>query len=71
MKITAIDWLIDEIILHQQKGLKLSKEFDKLLISKAKEIERDQIIQTWYDCKLSIINKDPKTADQYFNKKYK
>jgi hypothetical protein len=35
------------------------------------ELEKQQIIKTWYDCKMSIINKNPTTADQYYNETFK
>lgn len=37
----------------------------------ALEMEKQQIINTWYDCKLSIIDKNPTDADQYFNETFK
>ena len=32
--------------------------------------EKNQIIDTWYDCKLSIIAKEPMDAEEYYNKTY-
>ena len=34
------------------------------------EMEKQQIINTWYDCKLSIIDKNPTDADQYYNETF-
>jgi hypothetical protein len=41
------------------------------MIDKAKEMEKEQIIQTWYDCKMSVIEKNPTTAEQYYNETFK
>ncbi len=66
MKQTAVEWLMEEMsktyIFNQD-------DFD--MFKKAKAIEEEQIIETWYDCKLSIICKEPTTADQYYNKQFK
>jgi hypothetical protein len=67
-KQTAIEWLLDNIISepYSQKDFKYNSDcFDK-----AKEIEKQQIINTFYDCKLSIIFKEPITADQYYTENY-
>jgi hypothetical protein len=39
---TAVEWLVDKVIEYQQKGLKISKNLDKLLIEQAKEMENEQ-----------------------------
>ena len=41
------------------------------LFEQAKEMEKKQIINTWYDCKMSIIEKNPTDAEQYYNEKFK
>jgi hypothetical protein len=41
------------------------------LLEQAKEMEKEQIIQTWYDCKMSVIEKNPTTAEQYYNETFK
>jgi len=43
----------------------------KVIIEQANRVFEQQIIETWYDCKLSIICKEPTTADEYYNKTYK
>ena len=67
MKQTAIEWLIEK---HFGGIENCTPDFRKH-IEQAKEMERQQIEETWYDCKLSIICKEPTTADQYYNKTYK
>ena len=69
-KQTAIEWLEDkindELEIYNNQWLLIEN-----FIEQAKIIEKQQIINTWYDCKLSIIDKNPKDADQYFNETYK
>lgn len=40
---TAVEWLIGKVIEYQQKDLKISKNFDRLLIANAKELEKQQM----------------------------
>lgn len=63
MKQTAVEWLVDELILE---GFNVPKVF----YDKAKEMEKEQIINTWYDCKMSIIDRNPTTAEQYYKQTY-
>ena len=69
-KQTAIEWLEDkindELEIYNNQWLLIEN-----FIEQAKEIEKQQIINTWYDCKLSIIDKNPTDADQYYNETYK
>ena len=69
-KQTAIEWLEDkindELEIYNNQWLLIEN-----FIEQAKIIEKQQIINTWYDCKLSIIEKNPTDADQYFNETYK
>lgn len=44
-KQTAVEWLVDKVIEYQQKDLKISKNFDRLLIANAKEIEKQQMFE--------------------------
>jgi hypothetical protein len=66
MRQTAVEWLMEEM-----SRVYIFDQTDFDLFKRAKEIERQQIEETWYDCKLSIICKEPTTADQYYNKTYK
>jgi hypothetical protein len=63
MKQTAVEWLVDELL----SGNLLMPS----LIEQAKEMEKQQIINTWYDCKLSIIDKNPTDAEQYYKETFK
>jgi hypothetical protein len=66
MKQTAVEWFEEQVGHNSLMGL---KEFNEIF-EKAKEMERDQIINTWYDCKMSIIDRNPTTAEQYYNETY-
>ena len=66
---TAVEWLISKIERNENPSL-TQKEIIEY-VNQAKEMEKQQIINTWYDCKLSIIDKNPTDADQYFNETFK
>jgi len=53
---TAVDWLLDKVIEYQQKGLKISKTLDKLVIQQAKEMEKQQMKEMYLK---GIENYDP------------
>ena len=62
---TAVEWVLEQFNeIHTQRKW-------KEIVEQAKEIEKQQIINTWYNCKLSIIDKNPTDADQYYNETYK
>ena len=68
MKQTAVEWLVANI---DWQLLKNTTTHYKMIVEKAKEMEKANIIDTWYDCKMSIIDKNPTTADEYYNKTFK
>jgi hypothetical protein len=63
-QLTAVEWLALYI-----KGI-TSLNCDEV-IQQAKEMEKAQIMKTWYDCKLSIIERNPTDAEQYYNETFK
>lgn len=68
MKQTAVDWLEDNLI-----GNPFSNEdfqHNRNVFIKAKEIEKYNILKTWYDCKWSIIIENPIDAEQYYKETY-
>ena len=65
-KQTAVEWLVNVV-----QSCIAPDYIPKEIVEQAKEMEKQQIINTWYDCKLSIIDKNPTDAEQYFNKTYK
>ena len=64
MKQTAVDWLVDKLEIF-------ATEEEMNIIEQAKEMEKGQIMKTWYDCKLSIIERNPTDAEQYYNETFK
>jgi hypothetical protein len=80
MKRTAVDYLKEATCAKfaqvQMEGdredefcIELSEL--KLIIDQANRVFEEQIMEAWYDCKMSVILKDPTTADQYYNKTFK
>ncbi len=65
-KQTAVEWLLTYLPQIDYGN----DPYYKDIINQAKEIEKQQIINTFYDCKLSIIIKEPITADQYYTENY-
>jgi hypothetical protein len=71
-KQTAVEWF--EYNLKDNLGKIVIKQNWQLLedlIKQAKEMEKSQIMKTWYDCKLSIIERNPTDAEQYYNETFK
>jgi hypothetical protein len=69
MKQTAVEWLLENLNSEPYSEEEFNYNHD--CWDKAKEMEKEQIIKTWYDCKLSIIERNPTDAEQYYNKTYK
>jgi len=77
MKQTATHLIAKElkpIIENLSNGFYRSqKEFTKdweSVFYKAYLLETKNLVDSWYDCKLSIINKIPTTGEQYLNENY-
>jgi len=64
MEQTAVEWLVDKVIEYQQKGLKISKNLDKLVIEQAKEMEKQQIIN-------ALAEHPNIDSEQYYNETFK
>jgi hypothetical protein len=60
-KETAIEWLIGELNGYDE---------DCEIFRIAKAMEKEQILNAWYDCKLSIVDKKPMDAEDYYNETY-
>ena len=76
-KITAVEFIKEGIKAREkhwqdqyQQGYQRALSDIMLYIEEAKQMEKDQIIKAWYDCKLSIIGKNTKYAEEYYNEKY-
>ena len=66
MKQTAVEWLIKQ--LYPTISIRLSDVYIKELIDKAKEIEKEQIIDAFIDGDVSKFNE---TAEKYYSKTFK
>jgi len=63
---TAVEWFFEQI-MYADVDIKVWRE----IYEQAKEMEKSQIMKTWYDCKLSIIERNPTDAEQYYNETFK
>lgn len=66
-RMTALMWLYNKLKTSTRK--EIMKHLNDWL-NEAKAMEKKQIIKTWYDCKLSIIDKKPMDAEEYYNDVY-
>ena len=62
-KITAVEWLIERLILDET-----SSNYNKLLIDKAKQKEEEHIMNAWVK---GVVSEGDMTARQYYNETYK
>ena len=62
-KQSSIEWLYNK--MYEHRGNITIEEFEQ-----AKAMHKEEIIDTWYDCKMSVIEKNPTTADQYYNETF-
>ena len=60
---TAVEWLFE--MLNNPKN---DQVFAKKLLNKAKEMEKDQIMNSWVK---GVISDGNKTAEQYYNETFK
>jgi len=71
MKQTAVEWLVEEIILKLSIRIENTFEGNDLLI-KAKEMEKHQIRQAYNDGKAAVIHiKQNMSLEEYYNETYK
>jgi hypothetical protein len=63
MKETAVEWLVDELILE---GFNVPKVF----YDKAKAMEKEQIIKA-YNTSFLLRDKPYSTAEKYYNETFK
>ena len=62
-KQTEVEWLFE--MLNNPKN---DQVFAKKLLNKAKEMEKDQIMNSWVK---GVISDDNMTAEQYYNETFK
>ena len=60
---TAVDWLFQ--MLNNPNS---DQEFAKKLLDKAKEMEKEQVIEAWEDGQDSFSSR---TAEKYYNETFK
>ena len=63
-KQTAVEWLVEQINKHWDNEDVNSDE----LIKQAKEMEKEQIMNSWVK---GVISDDNMTAEQYYNETFK
>ena len=69
-KQTAVEWLVEQIKSDQnQKALSASEWMQ--VIEQAKQIEKEQIIDTWKHGNLPTFLGRALTAEQYYNETFK
>jgi hypothetical protein len=60
---SAVDWLVEQLPLIQQEGL-------RDIIEQAKEMEKNQIISTFKDAQVFKVMNDETRAEQYYNENF-
>jgi hypothetical protein len=68
MKQTAVEWL--EQILKQNCGAEFT-ELNTQIFDRAKEIEKQQIVDSWFDGTDQWCETTMDKAEEYYNETYK
>ena len=63
---TAVNWLIDQISSKENQEKLTGREWLEV-VERAKEVEKEQIIDAWEDGKDSFSTRN---AEQYYNETY-
>lgn len=64
---TAVDFIIKSIKDRNEDGFRLVGSFLNPILEQAKEIEKEQIMESWYDGRQSYQND---TAEGYYNETF-
>ena len=67
-KLTAVNWLIHQLITENEVSLKGE---NYKLFELAKEIEREQIIDAFQDSRILSVTNNCSSGKQYYNETYK
>jgi hypothetical protein len=67
-KVTAVQWLIHQLITENEVTLKGE---NYKLFELAKEIEREQIIDAFQDSRILSVTNNCSSGKQYYNETYK
>jgi hypothetical protein len=71
MEHTAIDWYIDLMNKYFEEGaVQCGLGKDGKIYQQAKQMEKQQIIDAWFNCYLSIIDENTKTANEYYEETF-
>lgn len=71
MKQTAVEWLVEEMILRLSIRIENTFEGNNLL-KKAKEMEKENIKQAYNDGKAAVIHiENNMSLDEYYDKTFK
>jgi hypothetical protein len=71
MKQTAIDWLVKQLLANE--NINTSAHIETLIVhfgNKAKEIEKDQIMQSYFDGCFHEIKGFGNKPDDYYNDQF-
>ena len=73
MKQTAVEWLVDEMIQRKffDKETELSYTTLEHLTNQAKEMEKEQIINAYWDAYNEGKYSTDKTAEEYYKENFK
>ena len=72
MKQTAVEKMIQYFIEQKNNGVSHWCINDLIAqLYQAKAMEKEQIMEAWYDCIVSIAGKNYKTAEQYYEETFK
>jgi hypothetical protein len=72
----AVDYFYSQLTVipfmekMKMKGIFIPLEKYHDILEKAEAMEKEQIVNAWYDCKLSIVDKKPMDAEEYYNEIY-
>jgi hypothetical protein len=71
MKQTAVEWLVEEMILRL--SIRIENTFDgNNLLKQAKQMEKENIKQAYNDGKAAVINiKNNMSLEEYYDKTFK
>ena len=65
---TAVEWLIDQVALNEhEEGFFLHTFLSNEEISKAKEMEKEQIMETARQCHFEGVRQSAKTSQEYID----
>jgi hypothetical protein len=68
MKQTAVEWLIDMLVIENEVTLKGE---NYKLFEQAKEMEKEQIIDTFQDSRILSVTNNCSSGKQYYNETFK